>query len=70
MKKVITVVLCALMLSGCMVWRDSSGIRASMPDEFDCKQKCGMYQMGGNPLMNAFCERDCMESKGYTRQRR
>ena len=55
-------------LSGCVTWHDRYGNPASSSDQFDCNQKCGYYDMKQNPMMYAVCERDCMQSKGYSSQ--
>lgn len=66
MKKIIGIIFLVALLSGCVTWRDAQGNRASKTDEFDCDQKCGRYDTRQNPFTYAFCQRACMESKGYS----
>jgi hypothetical protein len=38
---------------------------ASAADEFDCKQKCGYYDMHQNPIASGMCINNCIRSRGY-----
>lgn len=55
-------------LSGCATWRDRYGNPASSSDQFECDQKCGLYDSRMNSFGYAMCANDCMRSKGYSSQ--
>ena len=65
MKKVILLSAALMVLSGCVVYKDRYGNIASQSDEFDCDQKCGVYDTRMNAFGSAHCKVNCMSSKGY-----
>jgi hypothetical protein len=67
--KLALVVLVISQLFGCVTWKDSRGYGVSRSDEFECKQRCGYYDIHSNVFSNYECHSDCMNAKGYRLER-
>lgn len=65
MKKVLLLSVALMVLSGCVTYKDRYGNVASQSEEFDCDQKCGVYDTRMNAFGSAHCKVNCMHSKGY-----
>lgn len=61
MKKVF--MLCAIMLTGCASPQWTPSITKA--DQFDCDQKCGVYNRNIGIIESAICVNKCYEAKGY-----
>lgn len=62
------VLIISSFLGGCGTWRSSSGMQASQSDEFDCDQKCGMYNHQIGAVEAGVCVSNCMHSKGFSKK--
>lgn len=54
-----------LVMGGCVTYHDRYGNVASQSEEFDCDQKCGVYDTNMNAFGSAHCKVNCMHAKGY-----
>lgn len=51
-----------LTLSGCAEFMPAP---MDVTDDFECKQRCGYYDVGMNPLSTAQCMYHCQQAMGY-----
>lgn len=53
-------------LCGCaVVYKDRYGNVVPQSEEFDCDQKCGIYDTNMNVFGSVHCKVNCMSAKGY-----
>ena len=65
MKNLIFLILLSSVLTACGTWQDQYGKPLTKQDEFECKQKCGVYDLKQSPIAAGYCLNDCYVSKGY-----
>lgn len=64
LKKVLFIILCCSIM-GCVSYHDKYGNLAPQSVEFDCDQKCGVYDTRMNAFGSAHCKVNCMAAQGY-----